>query len=210
MVTRKVAAIIPAFNEERTVARVVRAVRTANVADEVIVVDDGSTDQTAKVAERSGARVISLEKNVGKGGAMKAGAESTDADFLLYLDADLVGLTQTHLESLINPVVLGHADMTVGVFDEGRFATDMAQKIAPFLSGQRAMKRKIIDTLPDLETSGYGVEVALSRHAEQQGLRVQRVELKHVAQVTKEEKIGYLKGFRARLRMYWEILRLSR
>ena len=67
----KVAAVIPAYNEERTVASVVRAVREAPSISEVIVVDDGSTDRTAQVARQAGARVVHLETNVGKGGAMK-------------------------------------------------------------------------------------------------------------------------------------------
>ena len=54
------------------------------------------------------------------------------------------------------------------------------------------------------------MEVAISRYAEQRMLRVVRVHLKHVAQLTKEQKIGLWKGFRARMRMYWEIIRHSR
>lgn len=206
----KVAAIIPAYNEERTVADVVRATLASGVADEVIVVDDGSEDATAEVARRAGARVVSLPHNRGKGAAMKAGAIESDAEVLIFLDADLTGLCRDHLVCLLDPVVNEGYDMSVGVFDEGRFTTDMAQKIAPFLSGQRAMRRSIIVDLPQVERTGYGVEVALSRYAEQQGLKVKRVVLKRLAQVTKEEKRGFIKGFRARLKMYWEIIRFSR
>jgi len=206
----KVAAVIPAYNEEKTVASVVRAVREAPSISEVIVVDDGSTDKTAQVARQAGARVVSLETNVGKGGAMKAGALATDADIIVYLDADLMGLTREHVELLAAPVLKQEADIALGIFDQGRFTTDMAQKLTPFLSGQRAMRRSIILEIPDLEKTRYGVEVAISRYAEQKELRVVRVHLKHVAQLTKEEKIGLLRGFCARLRMYWEIIRLSR
>jgi len=206
----KVAAVIPAYNEEKTVARVVEAAKSSEVISEVIVVDDGSADRTAEVSRRAGARVISLETNVGKGGAMKAGAEATDADVIVFLDADLVGLTKEHVRSLAEPVMRQEADITLGIFDEGRFATDMAQKITPFLTGQRAIRRSIILEIPQLERTRYGVEVAISRYAEQKMLRVVRVHLKHVAQVTKEEKIGVWRGFRARLRMYWEIIRFSR
>lgn len=206
----KVAAVIPAYNEERTVAGVVRAVLQAPIISEVIVVDDGSTDQTAQVAASAGARVISLSCNVGKGGAMKAGAEATDAEIIVYLDADLMGLTKDHVEELAAPVVASKADIALGIFDEGRFTTDIAQKITPFLSGQRAMRRSIILEIPQLERTRYGVELAISRYAEQHMLRVVRVNLKHVAQLTKEEKIGFWRGFRARMRMYWEIIRHSR
>lgn len=206
----KVAAIIPAYNEERTVADVVTAVKGADVADEVIVVDDGSSDRTAEEARRAGARVVSLPRNVGKGGAMKAGANHTSAEVLLFVDADLTGLTRAHLVALVEPVVSERCDMTVGLFDEGRFATDMAQKLAPSLSGQRAVRRSLIDNIPKLEETGYGVERVISKYAEREGIRVEWVVLKNVAQITKEEKIGFRKGFRARLKMYWEIIRSSR
>lgn len=206
----KVAAVIPAYNEEKTVASVVQAIRQAGIFDEIIVVDDGSHDQTSEVAESAGARVVTLPRNVGKGGAMKAGVDATSAEVIVFVDADLTGLNRGHLISLVQPVVEGKCDMTVGIFDAGRFATDMAQKIAPSLSGQRAVRRSIIEAIPRLEETGYGVERAISKYAEREKLRVQWVELKNVAQITKEEKIGFTKGFRARLKMYWEIIRFSR
>lgn len=205
----KVAAIIPAFNEEKTIGSVVSVVRRWK-PDEVIVVDDGSEDNTSEVARNAGARVITLEQNLGKGGAMKAGAMATEAEVVLFVDADLTGLTLDHLTRLVEPVLNRTADMTVGVFDEGRLTTDIAQKIAPFLSGQRAMLRRIVLEVPGLETSRYGVEVAISRYAEKAALRVCKVELKHLAQVTKEEKRGFWRGFHARLKMYLEILRSTR
>ncbi len=205
----RVAAIIPAFNEEKTIGSVVSVVRRWQ-ADEVIVVDDGSSDRTAEIARSAGANVIRLSENVGKGGAMKAGALATEAEVVLFVDADLTGLTHDHLTSLAKPVLNGDADMTVGVFEEGRLTTDIAQKIAPFLSGQRAMLRQIILEVPGLESSRYGVEMAISRHAEKASLRVRKVELRHLAQVTKEEKRGFVKGFQARMRMYWEIIRSTR
>ncbi len=206
----KVAAVIPAYNEEKTVAQVVDAAKRCHLISEVIVVDDGSADGTAQAARRAGARVVCLAANVGKGGAMKAGAEATDAEIVVFLDADLVGLTPDHVRQLVEPVLQGEADITLGIFDEGRFATDMAQKITPFLTGQRALWRSILLTIPHLERTRYGVEVAISRYAEEKMLRVTRVHLKHVAHLTKEEKVGLWRGFRARLRMYWEIIRLSR
>lgn len=205
----RVAAIIPAYNEEKTIGSVVSVVKRWQ-ADEVIVVDDGSSDRTGEIAKSAGARVITLPQNVGKGGAMKAGAESTEAEVVLFVDADLTGLTLEHLTSLATPVLNGDADMTVGVFEDGRLSTDIAQKIAPFLSGQRAMLRRIVLEVPGLESSRYGVELAISRHAEKASLRVQKVELRHLAQVTKEEKRGFVKGFQARMRMYWEIIRSTR
>ena len=93
----KVAAVIPAYNEAANIGRVLqRLVRCAQV-DEIIVVCDGCEDDTAAVAGRYRVSVIELPINVGKGGAMMAGVEHTDAEVILFLDADLIGLRHSHI-----------------------------------------------------------------------------------------------------------------
>lgn len=203
----RVAAIVPAFNEEKTIGNVLTPLVSAARVDEVIVVNDGSTDATSTVAHSYGVRVIDLAQNEGKGGAMLAGAHNTAADVLLYIDADLLGLTETHVDALLEPVLSGRAHMTIGVFSEGRLTTDLAQRITPFLSGQRAMVREIIDNVPNLDKVGYGVEVAISRYVQKHKLKVEKVPLYDVSQVMKEEKRGFVRGVISRLRMYWEIIR---
>jgi glycosyltransferase involved in cell wall biosynthesis len=151
-----------------------------------------------------------VTENVGKGGAMKAGVEQANHDVILFVDADLVGLKHEHVAALLEPICAGRADMTVGVFEEGRFATDLAQKIAPFLSGQRAVRRDVFQKIPQLEDTRYGIEVALSRYADKHGVPVEMVHLKDLSQVMKEEKRGMVRGFRDRMRMYWEIMKSVR
>lgn len=206
----KTAAIVPAYNEEENIGAVLSVLTACECLDEVIVVSDGSEDNTAEVARDFGVRVVELPVNVGKGGAMKAGFVSTDADVILFIDADLIGLTDEHVRDLLHPVVSGEALMSVGVFEEGRLATDLAQKVAPFLSGQRAVHRSVMEELPDLANSRYGVEMVFSRYAEKHRIPVAKVHLRNMAHVMKEEKMGLLKGFAARMRMYWEILRAIR
>ncbi|MGI6038198.1 MAG: glycosyltransferase family 2 protein [Limnochordia bacterium] len=206
MQTAKRAVIIPAYNEEANLGHVLRSLADLEGC-QVIVVNDGSTDGTSRIAQSWGVQVIDLPQNIGKGGAMRQGALHTDADILLFLDADLLGLTTEHVYSLLEPVARGEADMTIGLFDEGRLATDLAQKIAPFLSGQRAIRRELLLDIPQMEKSRYGVEVALSKYAENKGLKIKKVVLKDCSQVLKEEKQGVWKGFGARLKMYWEILK---
>lgn len=206
----KVAAVIPAYNEAANIGRVLERVVRNPLVDQVVVVCDGCEDDTAAVARRFGVTVVELPKNVGKGGAMMAGVHYVDADVILFLDADLVGLRYRHIRSLLEPVLAGRADMTIGVFDAGRPITDLAQKLAPFLTGQRAVRREVVEHVPELDQSRFGAEVALSRHAEKEGLRVEQVRLRGLSQVLKEEKAGVWKGFRARVQMYWEIIRSYR
>ncbi len=197
--------IIPAYNEEQTIGEIIRTVKQVPFVDETIVVNDASIDNTVVIAESSGARVISLDENIGKGGAMMIGVNSTDADVVLFLDADLIGLQPGHVVDLLWPVLEGRAEMTVGIFEQGRLATDLAQFIAPYLSGQRAVKRELFRHLSNLELTRFGVEVALTRFSKAAGISVVEVDLKDMTHIMKEEKLGIFRGLVARLKMYWEI-----
>jgi glycosyltransferase involved in cell wall biosynthesis len=201
----RVAAIIPAYNEERTVGGVVRVLKEHPLVDEVVVVSDGSTDETAARARAAGAEVLELAENLGKGAAIKAGIERVDADVVLFLDADLIGLTPDHVSTLLDPVLSGESEMAIGVFDGGRTATDLAQAIAPYLSGQRALRRDLLAGLDDLDGAGFGVELALTQYVRRQRYRIKAVGLKDMTHQMKEEKRGLVRGFAARMKMYWEI-----
>lgn len=84
-------AVVPAYNESATIERVVRSVRSKDPRFDVLVVDDGSTDDTAAIAERAGARVLRLPFNLGIGGAVQAGfvfARENDYDYMAQVDGD--------------------------------------------------------------------------------------------------------------------------
>jgi glycosyltransferase involved in cell wall biosynthesis len=206
MTIMRVSAIVPAYNEGPRIAAVLDVVRQSEMVDEILVVDDGSSDDTAEVAAAHGAKVVRMGHNFGKGGAVARGIESTLGDVLLFLDADLVGLTVAHVEELLVPVLSDKADMTVGIFGDGRPATDLAQAITPWLSGQRAVRRSAFDGL-NLEESGFGIEALLTRHARESGMRVAEVKLPRLTQVMKEEKLGPVKGAALRVKMYWDVLK---
>jgi len=205
-----VVVIIPALNEEPTVAAVVKAARDSGVVTRVIVVDDGSTDRTSEEAENAGAEVIRLPENRGKGAAMYAGVQAApDADVVVFLDADLVNLRPAQVRALVEPVVSGRADATLGVFKGGRNSTDLAQALTPFLSGNRALRREALAAVESLEGAGWGAEVAITRYLNKHRVRTELVTLSEVTQRTKEEKLGLTKGLAARARMYWDILRTT-
>ncbi len=197
--------LIPAFNEEKTVAEVVKVAREAGFP--VIVADDASQDATAQRAEAAGALVVRLSRNLGKGGAVAEGLKRVETPYLLLLDADLIGLRPEHLHALLKPVQAGEAQMSVGVFRKGRASTDWAMRITPFLSGQRALETKALRRMEGLELARYDLELLLTKHAKRAGWRVVYLPLEGVSQVMKEEKRGFLAGFAHRMRMYWEILR---
>jgi glycosyltransferase involved in cell wall biosynthesis len=205
-ITDRVVCIIPAFNEEATVASIARLTRAHPLVQKVIVVDDGSSDRTAERArEVNGVEVLKLTPNRGKGAAMKAGIDASNEEVILFLDADLLGMTEDHVSDLLAPVLAGEADMSVGLFRGGRLHTDMAHVITPSLSGQRAVRREVVASL-DMEALGFGIERALTELWETGSIRVTEVILHGVTHRTKEEKRGFFKGVGQRLKMYVDIL----
>ncbi len=202
----KIKTLIPAFNEEKTIGDIIDTLNQVSLINEVIVVDDGSEDNTYLVAKNRGARVIKMDQNRGKGAALQEGIAKIDTDIILLLDGDLIGLRQEHVYKLLNPVISDEADMTIGVFKKGRGLTDLAQVVSPGLSGQRAIKLSELKKVKNLDKEGFGVEVSLNKHFKEKG-RVKKVELKDLTHVMKEEKMGLVKGVKARTKMYIDILR---
>ncbi len=198
--------IIPAFNEAASVGTVVSIALEAKLGP-VLVVDDGSQDATAQVAKQAGAEVLKLEHNLGKGGAVVAGAQQLKTDVIVLLDADLTGLSAEHVQQLAEPVVNNQADMTRGVFVGGRWRTATAQRLMPQLNGQRALVREKLLEINTLADSRYGIEIAITEYAKRQHWHCQDIPLLGVSQIMKEEKRGFWKGFLIRLRMYAEITR---
>lgn len=185
---RTVTACIPAHNEGRTVALVVEAVRRPHVADgggsglvdEVLVVDDGSLDDTAAAARAAGARVLSLPEQVGKGGAMRAGLEEADGELIVYLDADVENTTGEFVSAMVGPLLLHDEVALVKGFYErplsgapsggGRVNELMARPVLKVLfpdlaavrqplAGETAAPRWVLEKLDF--APGYGVEIGL-------------------------------------------------
>ncbi|MDD2351935.1 MAG: glycosyltransferase family 2 protein [Candidatus Caldatribacteriota bacterium] len=203
----KISVIIPAYNEESTIADVIKTVKKVPVINNIIVVSDGSTDNTVSIAKNLDVEVCQLKENIGKGGAIKKGFEKTDSDILLFLDADLIGLTIDHIHELINPIIEDKADMSLGIFTQGRLLTDLPQFLMPYLTGQRAIKRYIIDVIPDLDLLKYGLEVAITKVVKRYNFRVSKVKLPNLTQRMKEEKYGIVEGAKKRLQMYLDIVK---
>lgn len=205
-----VSVVVPAYNEEKYISGVLEPLQEVEQIKEIIVVSDGSTDNTAAEAKKWQATVIELEKNSGKGAAMHAGFLHAREDNILFLDADLLGLTREHILNLIIPVESDEADMTLGIFEHGRFSTDLAQIFAPYLTGQRCIKKRLLNQFDEWENAGFGVETALNNYAQQKQLRIKHINLPAMSHVMKEEKLGLVRGFAYRMKMYYEIAKKVR
>jgi glycosyltransferase involved in cell wall biosynthesis len=198
------AALVPARDEERTVGSVVRTLKASRGVDEVIVVDDGSSDRTAEEAEAAGARVVRLAQNVGKGGAVLAGAAATRADVLFLCDADFLGLAPAHVERILAPVAEGRLMMCTGLRDRGPFLTRLIAHL-PLLSGERALRREVLEGVPPRFLQGFRIEMALNWYCRANRLPYGSVPTLGVGQVRKIEKVGLLRGIAGYTVMVWEV-----
>lgn len=196
--------VIPAYEEEERVGYVAELAVRCGLFAEVLVVDDGSADGTADAARVTGARVVSHARNKGKPAAMLTGLKQSTCPVVCFIDADLVQVTPEHLAMLVDPVLDGEAQATIAVFRGGRAATSLAQRIAPLISGQRCLRRELLDSFTGWE-SGYGIETAINDHLRRLGVELRIVEWFGAGQVMKEEKRGLVRGFAARLAMYADI-----
>ena len=202
-----VTVIIPALNEEGTIGSVIHACLSSPLVSEVIVVDDGSTDQTASVASREGAIVLVHPENLGKARALFTGVNQAKEEVILCLDADLIGLGTRHVQALVEPVLFGKQDASLGLFSQGRFRTDLAHWLTPNLSGQRCLKKDFLLSLESYASVRYGIEIVITKALKREGKTQVKVKLDHVTHRMKEEKTGRDKGFLKRMSMYFDILR---
>ncbi len=203
-----VTVLIPAYNEEGRIAAVLDSV-TAYGADQVVVIDDGSTDQTVQEAEQFPVDLIRHDSNQGKGAALNSGIHYVrQSSYWLFIDSDLINLSTGHLSKLLNPLMEHkHLGMTVGMFTAGgKINVDLAQRYFGILNGQRGLSQFYIETLPSLSWARFGVEIFLSKFARHKNIPVDYPILEGLTHWTKEEKLGLYRGFKYRMQMYKECI----
>lgn len=187
-----IVACIPAFNEEKTIARVI--LQAQKHVDTVIVCDDGSTDLTGEIAHRLGAEVIHHEKNLGYGAALRSllkKARDMNADVIVTLDADAQH-DPVAIPQVITPIVEDKTDIVLGsrflnknsnVPTYRRFGIkllthmsngSLRNGISDAQCGFRAYNKTAVQKLK-LSEEGMGISAEILRKAGEQGLRVAEV-----------------------------------
>lgn len=204
-----VSVIIPAFNEEQSIGAVVSVAATHPSVHEVIVVDDGSTDDTRMRAEEEGAFVISLDKNYGKGYALNEGVRRARGQVLLFLDADIYGVTHTIISFLLNKVREGGYDMFVAIRGRKLFWMNKLLRIAPVLGGERALRRAVWNSVPKGYKNRFEIEIALNYYTKRTGRRMGFAVVHGLHHLVKEAKHGFWRGLWERVRMVGNILLVS-
>lgn len=182
------------------------ATKKSNVFDEIIVINDGSEDSTGDILRNTEDIIfIDLEKNVGKGGAVAKGIESSSGDIIVMIDADLSGLRRETFESLLEPIRKNEADTVVGIIQHSnKKFVSFIQKTASVLSGQQAFRAKLVKDAK-IEHTRFGLELALKDHFKEKNARIKKITLPGISHRIKEEKMGIGKGVKHRTKMYKEL-----
>jgi glycosyltransferase involved in cell wall biosynthesis len=206
----KIVAIIPARNEEKTIGGILKVLLDSKRFDEIIVVDGASTDNTAKISESIGAKVIRSPKREGKGMAMKKGLESADAEIVVFFDADLIGLTKEHIPQLVDPVLRKEVVMCTGERGRCLGLPYIIASVDPLLAigGERAIRRYILEDIPEKFIQNFAVETALNYYCRVNDLPTALVKLKGVQLIPKEKKWGLVKGLTDRAKEIWQIIKV--
>ncbi|MDO8569425.1 MAG: alpha/beta fold hydrolase [bacterium] len=188
---KKVVAIIPSYNEAPRIASVLEAITKVANIDQIIVVDDGSTDNTEEVVKKfKSVKYLRNQTNIGKADSMNRGVQSSDADIIFFCDADLIGITKEIIQDIISPVIDGKFSMFIGL------RGNIMQKIVYLFainSGERALTREVWEKLPNYFKYKYRVEAGLNYYVRKYfgGFGYKTF---NYSQPIKENKYGFIKG----------------
>jgi len=218
---KKITAIIPAYNEEARIGETIVSMRKY-WPDEVIVVNDGSTDNTAEVVAKYPVTLLNLTKNCGKGKAVKEGFKISTGDIILLLDADL-GRTASKLQKLIDPVLNDEVEVAIAVLPIKGGGLGFVRKLAEYvlryftgkkmlapLSGQRVLTRKVFDDIT-LLPDDFGLELAMDIALLKANINFLEIKLDLDHHITGHSIKGYLhrsKQFLSILNLYWQMRKI--
>lgn len=191
--------VIPARNEENTIAQVIEKVKQNDNVKQIIVVNNNSNDNTAQNAENAGAEVIKCE-NQGKGYAMEAGMKHVKNNIVAFIDADINNYSNNLIEILTDPIIKNEADFVKSTFirTKGGVVTEVAvkpllnllfpdmYKFSEPISGMVAAKKNVLEQL-EFEKD-YGVDIGILIDVIQNGNRVTEVnigEIENMSHVSK-------------------------
>ena len=206
MSNSKVSIIIPAYNEARTIGDIVSKIRAIHPEFEIIVIDDGSTDDTAAVAKRKGAKVYSHPYNIGNGAAIKSGIRIASGDILVFMDGDLQHNPKDIAELL---EYIPDFDMVVGERSKGSqtslgraFGNTVYNWLASYVtmfpvkdltSGFRAVKSDIALQLISLLPNTYSYPATLTLAVLRSGRSLKYVPINFQKRTTGKSKIRFIR-----------------
>lgn len=218
-----VSIIIPAYNEEEKIKDTLKGIVDIEEINEIIVVDDGSSDNTEKSAKSISSdkiKVFKLDRNRGKGYALNFGLKKAmkNSDIIGFLDGDL-GKTSSETIKLLKPVINNEVDVTIAKFPPAKkkggmgFVKRLAKnsvyeitgvELDATISGQRIFKKEVLEKFDEIPY-GYGVEVGMTIDILKYGYSIKEI----LVNMTHSETGRDLKGFIHRGKQYYHIKKIA-
>ncbi len=192
----KISCVVCAYNEAERIHNVLDVVEAHSSLDEVIVVDDGSTDGTEDVVRSyPSVRLISYPQNRGKTYALTRGIDAARNDLVMLLDADLYGISSENIEALAQAVTSGKAEVSISLRQNSLVLFRFIG--IDFVSGERVIPKSLVQgVLPEMERlPRWGGEVFINQLIIARRMRIAVVPWSNVVNVRKYRKMGMWSGF---------------
>lgn len=195
-----VSVLIPAYNEERNIGQIISFLKKSPFVDEIICINDGSTDRTLEIIQNiPEILVINLKKNSGKANALVHGLKKATDGIVVFIDADVTGLKNDSLDKLITPLKNNAADAVIGYPTRSRM-----DKFFKPLAGERAyFKKDLLPHLPSLQNKRWGIELHLNYLYRQKRVKIIPLQIKNTM---KHHKYSHDLAARAFLTESFDIL----
>ena len=186
----RVLAILPVYNEEKTIYGVLKTLTSSQLLDRIVVIDKSTDNSLEKIKRFEHIELIhDHPDDRGKGQAVRIATENIEEDIVFLCDADLVGFRKEHIEKILNPLLNGEADMCVGLRDRfgpiGRFLA----RYTPLIGGERAIYTKHFKKIREIDLiDDYGLEIVMNEYCKRRGLKIKKINLRGYDQVFKYHK----------------------
>lgn len=205
-VTDGVTAVVAAYNEADRIGLVLGVLTSYPGFAEVIVVDDGSTDDTTGAVSGYDVLLLRVEPNRGKGHAMDIGVDAASSPVIFFADADIIGLTHDMIADTVRPVVEGTCEMFVLMRNRRVYWLRTIMNFIPLLGGERALTKALWLQLPTRYKDRFRIEAGLNFYAIHYGAGLKYRVFPGITQTVKEAKFGFLEGLRRRIAMARDVV----
>ncbi len=204
---KKITCIVPAYNEQKRIGAVLEILVQSPYIQELIVVDDGSTDRTAEIVkEFASITLIENPKNLRKTQSILKAVKVASHDLIMLIDADLINLHLSNIEALAEPLIHDQAAMTISL-RKNSFTIFKLLGI-DFVSGERVFPKSYLNDSPELRRlSGFGLESYLNKQAINRTDTIKIIRMNNVSHTRKSEKMNWISGSWKDFTMAIEIIR---
>lgn len=197
--------VVPVYNESDLIKETIDGLKEVKYIDEIVVVNDGSKDDTLEKISKLDVTVIDLQRNHGKGFAMRRAIEILEYEYIGFIDGDL-GNSSKQIELLFLPIINNEADLSIAQFPKAKVKGGFGilksfakagvyfftkKEIITSLSGQRVYRKGVIDKI-DYIPNSFGIEVAMTIQTIKNGFSIIEVPLTMKHRYSERNLAGFL------------------